>query len=577
MHLLERGFLRVLHYSIVLSMGVITNGENAIISIESRKPIRSTAKKEDTNVATATYMNVLREDATNTVTTHQGGQAYLADEFTRLKRFLILGSEGGSFYVSERQLTVENVKVVNECLKIDPIKTIDLIVEVSKGGKAPKNDPALLALAYAASYKGERQAQVRGYALSKLPDVARIGTHLFHFIAFVQELRGYGSGLTKALSNWYTSKDPKALAYEVIKYKQRDGFSHRDVLRLCHAKPTNEDYNTVFRYVVKGERPNTPDASSPLAIIDAAEFLSDPNANVPQLIRDFNLPREVVPTNLLTQPEIWDALLNDGKMPLEAMIRNLGTMTKVGLLTPFSDATKIVLRRLEDQAALRKSRIHPLKVLAAMQTYGAGGGYRSNATWTTVTSIVGALDAAFYKTFDNVEPSGVNNLVALDVSGSMMGGEVGGVPGLTPRDASAALALITISTEPYTEVVGFSHQLIQLPIRKGMTLHEAIRVVSNLPFGGTDCRLPMTYALARQLPVDAFTVYTDSETGYASPAATLRAYREKSGRGNASLCVVGMVANQFTLADPKDSRMLDVVGFDTSTPQIISDFAAGRI
>ena len=37
----------------------------------------------------------------------------------------------------------------------------------------------------------------------------------------------------------------------------------------------------------------------------------------------------------------------------------------------------------------------------------------------------------------------------------MDGGAVAGVPGLTPRDASAALALVTAATEKRYEIVGF--------------------------------------------------------------------------------------------------------------------------
>jgi 60 kDa SS-A/Ro ribonucleoprotein len=36
-----------------------------------------------------------------------------------------------------------------------------------------------------------------------------------------------------------------------------------------------------------------------------------------------------------------------------------------------------------------------------------------------------------------------------------------------------------------------------------------------------------------------------------------------------------MVSNGFIPADPKDGVMLDVVGMDSATPQVISDFAAG--
>lgn len=39
------------------------------------------------------------------------------------------------------------------------------------------------------------------------------------------------------------------------------------------------------------------------------------------------------------------------------------------------------------------------------------------------------------------------------------------------------------------------------------------------------------------------------------------------------LVVVGMVANGFSIADPNDAGMMDVVGFDTATPMLISDFA----
>ena len=42
--------------------------------------------------------------------------------------------------------------------------------------------------------------------------------------------------------------------------------------------------------------------------------------------------------------------------------------------------------------------------------------------------------------------------------------------------------------------------------------------------------------------------------------------------GNAKAVVVGMTSNGFTLADPNDRGMLDVVGFDTSVPAVISDF-----
>jgi 60 kDa SS-A/Ro ribonucleoprotein len=41
--------------------------------------------------------------------------------------------------------------------------------------------------------------------------------------------------------------------------------------------------------------------------------------------------------------------------------------------------------------------------------------------------------------------------------------------------------------------------------------------------------------------------------------------------------VVGMTSNGFSIADPTDGGMLDVVGFDTATPQLIAEFARGTL
>lgn len=84
----------------------------------------------------------------------------------------------------------------------------------------------------------------------------------------------------------------------------------------------------------------------------------------------------------------------------------------------------------------------------------------------------------------------------------------------------------------------------------------------------------MLYALKNKLTVDTFMVYTDSETWFGDihPFQALKQYREQTGIP-AKLVVVGMVANGFTIADSSDAGMLDVVGFDTTAPAVIADFA----
>ena len=527
-----------------------------------------------------------------------GGHAWAVDVWTRLRRFLVLGSEGGSYYASEWTLTRENAKAVEDAVRTDGVRAVAEIVAVSREGRAPKNDPALYALALAA---GVGDGETRKAALTALPQVARTGTHLFQFAAFVDGFRGWGRSLRRAVARWYADQPAEALAYQAVKYRQRAGVSHRDLLRLSHpagrvgaGNPTvdvTDDHARLFEWIVRGG--DTAGLPGIVEGFDRAQSATTA-AEAAALVREYRLPREALQPEHLTSPEVWGALLEE--MPMTALVRNLATMTRVGVVAPGSHGTARVVAQLGDADRIRRARVHPIAVLAALRTYAAGQGARGRGTWAPVREVVDALDDAFYTSFGNVEPAGTRLLLALDVSGSMTSGRVAGVPGLTPRDASAALALVTAATEKQYEIVGFfagrggyrkrgrqvwsgyTDGLTPLAISPRQRLNDAVKEVSDLPFGGTDTALPMLYALAKEREVDTFVIYTDSETwaGDIHPTQALRDYRRASGI-DARLVVVGLVSNGFSIADPADPGMLDVVGFDTATPQLISDFARGAL
>ena len=178
-----------------------------------------------------------------------GGYSFVLDDRARLDRFLILGSEGGTYYVKPRQLTIDNARCVERCLAADGPGTVEQIARLSEQGRAPKNDAAIFALAIAA---GHADASTRAAALAAIPRVCRISTHLFQFVDAVQHFRGWGRGLRRALARWYLDKDPRALAYQVVKYRQRNGWSHRDVLRKAGGAigPHSLEHEAVLRWVV---------------------------------------------------------------------------------------------------------------------------------------------------------------------------------------------------------------------------------------------------------------------------------------------------------------------------------------
>ncbi len=292
-----------------------------------------------------------------------------------------------------------------------------------------------------------------------------------------------------------------------------------------------------------------------------------------ELIQEYNLTREMINTQYLTDPKVWEALLI--KMLPEAMMRNLGNMTKIGLLKQGSAATKHVVKVLSDAEKLQRARIHPLAVLNALKIYSSGHGLRGSGVWTPVTAISDALDDAFYMTFKNITPTNKDFLLACDVSGSMECGTIAGMA-LTPKEAVAAMVMVTHKVEPNCTVMAFADRFIPYDPSKKTRLDQIVKDMSRMPFGGTDCSLPAKWAEKNKLNFDGIVIYTDNETWMGNtPKSTLGIYR-KNVNAQCRQIVVGMTATGFTIADPKDRLSLDVVGFDTATPQLISEFVSGK-
>ena len=503
-----------------------------------------------------------------------GGYTFEAPELARLHRFLTLGTEGGTYYVREPELTKKAAGLVVKMAGEGNPALVDEAVAISQAGRAPRSNPALFSIAAAGSLG---PADARRKALDALPLVARTGSHLLTFTAYAEQFRGWGPALCKAVGRWYTSKEASEAAYQVLKYKQRGGWSQRDVLRLCHfgRAPLGLVHKALFEHVIHGRELPGLDALPLVNAAALAHATRDRREWVRLIGTNRSLSWEMLPSEALAEAEVWEALIGSG-LPLGAMLRNLGRLTSLGVLAPMGTVTDTVTARLADPEHLRKARIHPVNVLVALRTYASGHGARGSGSWTPVAAVCDALDTAFYRSFAAVEPAGKRTVLGVDVSGSM-GSPVSGLP-LTCREAAAALALVTAATEPHTAVMGFCHQFIPLDISPRMRLDDAIRETANLPFGGTDCSLPMLWALRNGVQAEHFEIVTDCETwaGQMHPHQALDLYRRETGIP-ARMSVVGMTATDFTIADPLDPGSIDVAGFDAAVPKMLADFARGDI
>lgn len=508
-----------------------------------------------------------------------GGVTFTLDNWKRLERWLILGSDAPTYYQNAKELTKENATIVNDCWAVDPVGTASIITDISINGRAPKQNTAIFALALGAVHPN---VQARQQAYAAVKHVCRTASHLFQWVNTCFKLgKGTGSrGFKRVLADWYASRSTEQLAYQAIKYRQRDGFTHKRLIELSN-KGAGEDAERKALYSWMRGKDELVDRNKLPDLINAhlVAMRTEKKDQMLELVTRFKLPWEAIPTASLTDPEVWKAVIPH--MGLTALIRNLGNMTACGAIGPMNHTE--VVERLSNKADIWKSRVHPFSILQALAVYKSGQGVRGSKNWTPVRQIIDALDGAFYVAFKNAEPTGKRIMLALDVSGSMTASIMGSP--LSCRDASAALALITMATEHNTMTVGFTSNsgrrslsrnqagLTELNISPRQRLDDVVRSISGLPFGGTDCALPMLYALENSIECDAFVIYTDSETwaGKIQPVQALQQYRNKTGI-NAKCIVVGMTSNGFSIADPNDAGMLDIVGFDANVPALISDF-----
>ena len=503
-----------------------------------------------------------------------GGFTFTVDDKTRLERFLILGTEKGSYYAGEKKLTKDNFDFLKALIARDEQMVIDVTREVSTSGRAYRNTQAVLTVAALFAY-----GKIKPRSLVR--DVCRTGTHLFEFAEFVEMLGGWGPSKRSAVAEWYSNKTPDSLAYQVVKYRQRKGWTHRDLFRLSH--PQGSFVPGIGEFILgksyDGEQ-------HPLI---AGFKLIQSQTDVKYVLANLDLypelPWEALPTQFHKDAEVWKKLFYNGQLKGQALLRNITRLARTGA---FNDMvfTRDVATKLTDTEMIRKTRLHPFQYLLAQSVHengqwvtkkGIWGEVKERVKdWTTNPVIMEALNTGFYAAFQYVEPANKRTFIGLDVSGSMSWAVEG--LDLTAAQVAAAMSMTIAKTEPYYQVMGFASEFRDLGISPSMSLNEVMRKTSMHNFGSTDCSLPMTYAFQRNIAVDTFVVITDNETwaGNVHPHIALEGYRQKMGI-DAKLVVVACTPTEFTIANPSDRGMLDISGADSNLPKLISEFSAGRI
>lgn len=526
----------------------------------------------------------------------------------KLCRFLCYGSERDLYSTKENgRIKLENTGALQSMLEEKRgAEVLEEIKRFAQDGRAVRLEPSIFALALCSQNPDVNTKQA---AFKALKDVCREPAHLFSFIKYKKELKEHmkcgiwGRALRRALSDWYNEQDAMSLAAAVTKCKQREGWSHQDLLRLSHTKPARDAIALISKYVTKGwkevqvaheNKENAEEVIRVLSYLEVVEKVkhSRDETEVVTLIEEHKLEREQLLTEHLKFKQVWSALLKE--MPLHSVVKMLGRLTSGKVLEPGSSETQFLCDRIQSETALKQAKIHPFSILLATENYKKGHGYQGKPKWEADHNILKAMDSAFYKSFMNVEPVGKCFVVAVDMSGSPSSI----VPGtsISTAAAAAAIAMILARTEADTHVLVYSQEaMVPFSISADMTLKEATdelvkstRERGAQPSGSAfmlqflsesrGCTVPIQWATENRKAVDVFVILSTNPLLMltASPVESLKKHRETSG-ANSKLVMCDLTNTGFAIGDTEDRGLLTISGFDLGAFSVIRNLAQDLI
>jgi 60 kDa SS-A/Ro ribonucleoprotein len=513
-----------------------------------------------------------------------GGYMFDGGIWTMVRRCLILGTATDQFYSGKVELTGQFVDVLKQAIAENPKRVADEILYASDG-HAVNNHAPILALVLLSM--GDRPDAKQAFR-DIFQQVVRTGSHFHEWVSYTKQLRGIGRTVREVAQSWLLRDDVKWLAYQMLKYQQRMGFSFKDELRLFKPKPQTDKQKFLFEWAsgkaherksnlaLQSENAPIPKwvgGQYDLEIIQWYEWLKLNPSQGKKAVHEGGLTHEMVTPICSMDTDVWQALFE--QMPIGALLRNLGSLTEIGVIR-FDKIEN--LNRIESiltsTERLKKGRIHPIDVLKALKTYESNGRLgKSSKTWQKVDRVMDILENALSLSFETMEPTGKVFLHAVDISGSMSW-IADSTIGLKASEIAATMALSTAKAEQNYIIRGFSTEFKDLGITASDSFASACQKTSSQTFGGTDAAVAYQWAIANNIKVDVFCFWTDSESwaGLVHPSQALAQYRKRVNP-HAKAIYTSINSNQITLVDPKDPLSFDFGGFDPSIPKAIQEIA----
>ncbi len=455
-----------------------------------------------------------------TIRNRDGFPAYERPLEEQYLQTLLTNTLGNTYYATKEELLQESTRVHEDMLDADA-------------------EFAAKAMAFARNEGFMRLQPIYGLArlsaanpslfARAFPHVIKIPSDLSDFLTI---LRGQGRGEGGRAVKREVAKFLNAVSeYWTLKYNGRGrGYSIGDMIITSHAKAKDERQNRLFRYAM-GKEGGLGDLPQ-LAAFEALKT-AETDAERIRWIAEGKLPHEIVTGAVKPTKAIWNAILE--QMPIFALLRNLNTMDRAGVL---DERYGYIKQQLTSADVLRRSKILPFRFLTAYN--------KIEKEW-----VRDVLRQSVELTFDNLPDLTGRTAIFLDVSGSMDGEylRIGSV---------FALALFK-KTEGHSLFWTFDTQVHDpKPSRVDSILTQAERIHS---IGGTDTGEPVRRLLRHPQTFDNIIIVTDEQQNTGSSfCRELQIYRHKRNKSAAAF-VIDLAPYNAAMVPPTDKQTHYIYGW----------------
>jgi 60 kDa SS-A/Ro ribonucleoprotein len=387
-----------------------------------------------------------------TIKTHEGGVASRCSAIEQLKRSVLSCMLWEDNFYEDGQSIAERIKAL---VPLVPAQDVSLLAIAARTEGKLRHVPLLLARELARTKEGKEVIADTLGAIIQRPD------ELTEFLAtYWSEEKiplgqtGKRSPLANQVKKGLANAFGKFNEYQLAKYNRQDAIKLRDVLFLSHAKPKDDEQAALWKRLIDGA----------LATPDTWEVELSKGSE--------------------SKIDSWTRLLKENKLGGLAMLRNLRNMQEAGV------DKQLIQTGIE---TMKVDRVLPYRFVTAARY---------------APQLEPSLEVAMLKALEGRERIPGKTVLMVDVSGSM-DGRLSGKSEMTCMDAACGLAILARELCEDVEVWTFSNNLVEVPLRRGFALRDAIN--QSQQHSGT--YLGKTLDILHQhKSYDRIIVFTDEQT-----------------------------------------------------------------